>query len=73
MPFIIDFVRQAKLHHGKVLFVENEQESLMKEILLIYLNQLHETSVFDTFTLIKAQNLLFNIEHGRLEVIARWN
>jgi hypothetical protein len=61
-PRILDFVRLAVLLRGRILFLESEGSNVMKEVLLIVLTHLFKTSTYETYTLIKSQNLNFSVD-----------
>lgn len=73
MPIVMDFVRMSTLYKGRLLFVESYRSNLVSEAILICLNHAFKTSTYETYTLIKSQNLFFNIEAQRLAVISQWN
>jgi len=72
-PIIMDFLRKVTLYKGRVLFVESEPTNLIKECILIALNHIFRTTTYETYTLVKSQNLFFNIEPHRLANISRWD
>jgi len=70
---VMDFLRLSTLYKGRVLFVENENDTLVKECILIALNHIFKTGTYETYTLIKSQNLFFSIESDRLAKISKWH
>ena len=85
LPGIMDFLRRAALFKGRVLFIESntdwtsvsnssmEQKCLLvRECMLMCLAAIYQTSAYDTYTLIKSQNLFFTIEARRLQTISEW-
>lgn len=69
----MDFLRKATLYRGRILFVENQDNNMMKDCILLALNHLFKTNTYETFTLIKSQNLYFNVEAENLAQISKWN
>ena len=69
----MDFLRKTTLYKGRVLFVENEKDSIVKECILMTLNHIFKTNTYETYTLIKSQNLFFSIHSDRLAEISKWN
>ena len=65
-PIIMDFIRKVTLFKGRLLFVENEHDNIIKESVLIAMNHIFKTNIFETYTLIKSQCLFFKIEAERL-------
>eukprot|EP00347_Sterkiella_histriomuscorum_P005241 403357349 len=82
---VMDFLRKVALQRGKVAFVENSvnngetmtrngiSQRLIRECLLICLNQIFQTNTYETYTLIKSQNLFFRISSQRLETHSKWS
>ena len=70
---IMDYIRKATLYRGRMLFVENQSDNLMKENILIALNHLFKTNTYETYNLIKSQNLFFHIEISKLAQISQWD
>mmetsp|Transcript_26470 Transcript_26470/g.40406 ORF Transcript_26470/g.40406 Transcript_26470/m.40406 type:complete len:179 (-) Transcript_26470:1533-2069(-) len=58
-PIFMDFLRRTTLYKGRVLIVDRCQDNLMKETLLIALNHVFRTNSYETYTLIRSQNLSF--------------
>ena len=52
-PIILDFLRKVTLYKGKLIFVDDES-MLVRECLLIILNHIFKTNIFETYTLIKS-------------------
>lgn len=73
IPVLMDFIRKVTLYKGRVLFVENRNDNFIKECLLIALNHIFKTNIFETYTLVKSQSLFFYIQAERLAVISEWN
>ena len=69
----MDFFRKVTLFRGRLLFVENSSNNMMQECIVIALNHIFKSSTYETYTLIKSQNLFFNIDANRLGAISRWN
>jgi hypothetical protein len=72
-PAVMDYIRKVSLLRGRLLFIENANDNLMKETILIALNHLFKSNVYETYNLIKSQNLLFYVEITRLAEISRWD
>lgn len=72
-PIIMDFIRRVTLFKGRLLFVENDGDNLIKESVLIAMNHIFKTNIFETYTLIKSQCLFFRIQAERLQIISEWN
>ena len=87
MPAAMDFLRKVALFRGRVLFVESQREwslsstkkgaskggtHLVRECMLMCLAAIYQTSAYETYTLIKSQNLFFQIEAERLSTISKW-
>lgn len=69
----MDFLRKVTLYKGKVVFVERANDNFVKECLLIALNNILKTNIFETYTLIKSQSLSFDVQPKRLAIICEWN
>ncbi len=71
MPAVMDFLRHAALFSGRILFVEeddewaarglnpNDNKHLVRECMLMCLASIYQTNAYETYTLIKSQNLFF--------------
>ena len=69
----MDFLRKTTLYRGRILFVENEKNNMIKDCILIALNHLFKTNTYETYNLIKSQNLFFKVEADSLAQISKWN
>ena len=79
---VMDFLRRVALTKGRVLFVESKENwnevSLSTtnhnviEAMLICLAAMYQTSAYETYTLIKSQNLFYKIETQRLLEISNF-
>jgi len=49
----MDFLRKVTLYKGRLLFVDDNNR-LVRECLLITLNQIFKSNSFETYTLIKS-------------------
>lgn len=66
----MDFLRKVALFKGRVLFVEARDQwtelssanHTLTEAMLICLAAMYQTSAYESYTLIKSQNLFFKIE-----------
>ena len=94
MPAVMDFLRQAALFRGRVLFVESKADwssiggydrsrsthridhmhrpHLVRECMLMCLAAIYQTSAYETYTLIKSQNLFFTVQSKCLQTISEW-
>ena len=81
MPAVMDFLRSAALFKGRILFVESQADwtaplsshqagqrrtHLVRECMLMCLAAIYQTSAYETYTLIKSQNLFFTVQSHRL-------
>lgn len=80
MPAVMDFLRSAALFKGRILFVESQADwttlsenkkghkskHLVRECMLMCLAAIYQTSAYETYTLIKSQNLFFTVDSRRL-------
>jgi len=78
---VMDFLRRVALNKGRVLFVESKENwnevalnsnHNVIEAMLICLAAMYQTSAYETYTLIKSQNLFFKIETQRLLEISNF-
>ena len=61
MPTILDFLRAVSLTRGRVLFLESTG-ILIREAILIALTHIYQTNAYETYTLIRSQNVVFRFE-----------
>jgi hypothetical protein len=71
MPVAMDFMRRAALFKGRILFVEDNEDwskgknlvaskhQYVRECMLMCLATIYQTNAYETYTLIKSQNLFF--------------
>ena len=74
MPSIMDYLRKVALFKGRVLFLEwnfsthvhgsklrarRRESELVRECMLLALASIYQTTAYETYTLIKSQNLFF--------------
>lgn len=81
----MDFMRRVALQKGRVIFVESSEKKgvkrlkngikqrLMRESILICLNHIFQISAYETYTLIRSQNLFFRIASQRLATLSKWS
>jgi hypothetical protein len=63
MPTILDFLRAVSLTRGRVLFLESSSGGiLIREAILIALTHIYQTNAYETYTLIRSQNVVFRFE-----------
>ena len=64
MPTILDFLRVVSLTRGRVLFLESSGGGgiLIREAILIALTHIYQTNAYETYTLIRSQNVVFRFE-----------
>lgn len=72
-PLVMDLLRKISLVKGRILFVESKDSNIIKETLLIILNHLFRSRIFETYKLVKSQNLLFTITNQKLAAISEWD
>ena len=74
----MDFLRKVALFKGRVLFVEGmddwtrSQNHTLTEAMLICLAAMYQTSAYESYTLIKSQNLFFRLDTQRLVEISNF-
>ena len=76
----MDFLRKVALFKGRVLFVEGVEDwtelsrnnHTLTEAMLICLAAMYQTSAYESYTLIKSQNLFFKIDTQRLVEISNF-
>jgi hypothetical protein len=73
VPRVMDFLRKTTLYRGRLLFVENKENNMIKDCILIVLNHLFKTNTYETYNLIKSQNLFFKVQAESLAQISKWN
>jgi hypothetical protein len=85
MPAAMDFMRRAALFKGRILFVEDNEDwskgtqlvaskhQYVRECMLMCLAAIYQTNAYETYTLIKSQNLFFQITSKRLILISKWS
>lgn len=73
IPSLMDFLRQLALYKGRVLFVENKINNLVKECVLVCLCFFFRTNAYEAYTLIKSQSLFFNVSQEHLAMLGQWN
>jgi hypothetical protein len=71
----MDFLRKVALFKGRLLFVEedlgyDQMTGKLAETMLMSLSVVFQTTTYETYTLIKSQNLFFRIETSRLVEIS---
>jgi hypothetical protein len=68
MPALMDFLRKVALFKGRVLFLEWNSKpqaqgyhsgELIRECMLLSLAAVYQITAYETYTLIKSQNLFF--------------
>jgi hypothetical protein len=70
----MDYLRRVALFKGRVLFVESQEQwteisgrnHTLAEAMLICLSSVFQTSAYESYTLIKSQNLFFKMDSKRL-------
>jgi hypothetical protein len=64
MPAVMDFLRKAALFKGRILFVEDDsgRKQVVKECMIMCLASIYQTNAYETYTLIKSQNLFFSVD-----------
>lgn len=75
MPAVMDFMRRAALFRGRILFVEENMDSndhMVRECMLMCLAAIYQTNAYETYTLIKSQQLFFQVNSNRLVTISKW-
>lgn len=61
MPIVLDFMRKVAVSKGKILIIERERNSIMRETLLLCLTHIFQTNTYEAYTLIRSQNLNFKL------------
>ena len=69
----MDFLRKMTLYRGRILFVENSNNNMIKDCILLALNHLFKTNTYETYNLIKSQNLFYKVQAESLAQISKWN
>lgn len=76
----MDFLRRVALMKGRVVFIEgvkdwtetSSENHTLTEAMLICLAAMYQTSAYESYTLIKSQNLFFKIDTLRLVEISNF-
>ena len=67
----MDFLRKTVLYRGRLLIVE-PSNNVMKEVVVIMLSHLFKTNTYETYNLIKSQNLFWRLSNERIAKISQW-
>ena len=67
----MDFLRKTVLYRGRLLIVE-PSNNVMKEVVVIILSHLFKTNTYETYNLIKSQNLFWQLSVERIAKISEW-
>jgi hypothetical protein len=71
LPSVMDFLRKTVLYRGRLLIVE-PSNNVMKEVVVIILSHLFKTNTYETYNLIKSQNLFWQLSVERIAKISEW-
>jgi len=76
---ILDFMRKAKIRKGKILFVEEDElldttspKSIVGEYIILALSRILSITAYETYTMIRTRNPIFDIAHSNLRIMSSW-
>lgn len=72
-------MRKAKIRKGKILFVEEDElldstspKSIVGEYIILSLSRILSIPAYETYTMIRTKNPIFDISHSNLCRISSW-
>lgn len=76
---IMDFLRRASLHNGKVLFLEDSyvsdltiSKSVIGEYIILCLSHIQNRPVYEIYTGLRSKNPAFDVCHENLRMMSEW-